>query len=270
VFETILRSTTLTALLLLTGCLAAPPTGADFAEVTLASPPGDQALVVVFRDHADPRGLAARIEIGGAEVMRLPEESFGIALATPGTQTLALRWPRASGTPGWEGTGDLTAGATHYYELTGTAGHGFYFRSQLTPLDSRLAELKMRACCWLNTAQKDSQLVRAGAPPPPQARASAVSLDRLKEGMLQKEVLDLLGVPDEVSSDYTGSGRNPLSFSADTFREYWTYAGSGYVAFSRNEYSNTSRVVQVMPDGKARSKPKERPKPAKKPIPIRP
>jgi hypothetical protein len=269
-FEKFLRWVTPPALLLLSGCLAAPPTGADFAEVTLAPPPADQALIVVFRDHADPRGLAARIEIGGAEVMRLPEESFGLTVVAPGTQTLALRWPPASGTPGWEGTGDWAAGATYYYELTGTAGHGFYFRSQLTPLDSRLAELKMRACCWLNTAQKDSEMLRAGAPPPPTARTGAVPLDGLKEGMLQKEVLDLLGVPDEISSDYTGSGRNPLSFSSDTFREYWTYAGSGYVAFSRNEYSNTSRVVLVMPDGKARSKPKERPKPAKKPTPTRP
>jgi hypothetical protein len=263
-------SATAAAVWLLCGCLAAPPTGADFAEVTLAPPAADQALIVVFRDHADPRGIAARIEIDETEVMRLPEQSFGLTLVAPGTQTLTLRWPPASGTPGWEGPGDFTAGTTYYYELTGTAGHGFYFRSQLTLLDPRLAELKMRACCWLNTEQKDSALVRTGAPPPPTARTRVVSFDGLKEGMLQKEVLDLLGVPDEVSSDYTGSGRNPLSFSADTFREYWTYADSGYVAFSRNEYSNTARVVKVMPDGKASSKPKERPKPAKKPTPTRP
>ena len=269
-FEIFPRAATLAALSLLGGCLAAPPTGADFAEVTLAPPPADQALIVVFRDHADPRGLAARVEIAGAEVMRLPEESFGLALAAPGTQTLALRWPPASGTPGWEGTGEWTAGATYYYELTGTAGHGFYFRSQLTPLDSRLAELKMRACCWLITEQKASAMVRAGATPVPPPRTVRVSLEGLKEGMLQKDVIDLLGIPDEVSSSYTGSGRNPFSFSSDTFREYWTYAGSGYVAFSRNEYSNTSRVVQVVPDGKAKSKPKERPKPAKKPTPTRP
>jgi hypothetical protein len=161
-FEKFLKCATPVALMLLCGCLAAPPTGADFAEVTLAPPPADQALIVVFRDHADPRGIAARIEIGEAEVMRLPEQSFGLALAAPGTQTLRLRWPPASGTPGWEGSGDWTAGATYYYELTGTAGHGFYFRSQLTPLDSRLAELKMRACCWLNTEQKGSEIVRAG------------------------------------------------------------------------------------------------------------
>lgn len=258
------------ALATLAGCIAAPPGGADFAEVTLSSPPPDKALIVIFRNHADPRGLAARIRIDGAEVMRLPEESFGIALSEPGQPVLELVWPPLSGTPGWDGSGDWAAGSTYYYELTGTAGHGFYFRSQLAPLDPRLAELKMRACCWLITEQKDHSLVRARAPPPAAPRAGAVSLEAVKEGMLQKEVLDLVGVPDEVSSDYTGSGKNPFSFSADTFREYWTYAGSGYVAFSHNEYSNTSRVVKAFADGAAASKPKERPKPPKKPTPLRP
>jgi hypothetical protein len=249
---------------LLAGCMAAPPGGADFAEITLAPPPADKALVVVFRNHADPRGLAGRIEIDGAEVMRLPELSFGVALVAPGgSRPLALAWPPISATPGWSGTGDWTAGTTYYYELTGTAGHGFYFRSQLIPTDPRLAELKMRACCWLITEQKDSPLVRAGSPPATPARAATVSFDAVKPGMLQKEVIDLIGVPDEVTSDYTGSGRNPFSFSSDTFREYWIYSGTGYVAFSLNEYSNTSRVVQALVDGTAQAKEKRRPAPPK-------
>jgi len=256
-----LRVIVIAALASLAGCLAAPPGGADFAEVVLTPPPPDKALVVVFRNHADPRKLAARILVDGAEVMRLPEESFGVALVTPGTQKpLALQWPPISGTPGWAGAGDWTAGSTYYYELTGTAGHGFYFRSQLIPTDPRLAELKMRACCWLITEQKDSGLVHPGTPPPAPARSAAVSFDAVKEGMLQKEVIDLIGLPDEVTSDYTGKGRNPFSFSSDTFREYWIYSGTGYVAFSLNEYSNTSRVVQALPDGTAKAKEKVRPR----------
>lgn len=257
-------------LTLLAGCMAAPPGGADFAEVMLATPPADKALVVVFRNHADPRGLAARIHVEGTEVMRLPEESFGLAVVTPGAQQpLALVWPPISGTPGWTGTGDWAAGSTYYYELTGTAGHGFYFRSQLIPTDPRLAALKMQACCWLITAQKDHELVRAGTPASPAPRTVAVSFDAVKEGMLQKEVIDLIGLPDEVTSDYTGSGRNPFSFSTDTFREYWIYSGTGYVAFSLNEYTNTSRVVKALVDGQAKAKPKVRPAPPK-PTPRRP
>lgn len=266
----ILAAAASAALSTLAGCIAAPPGGADFAEVTLSTPPSGKALIVVFRNHADPRGLAARIEIDGIEVMRLPEESFGIAVTEPGQPLLELVWPPLSGTPGWDGTGDWVAGSTNYYELTGTAGHGFYFRSQLTLLDPRLAELKMRACCWLITEQIDHSLVRPGSAPPVAPRTHPVSLDAVREGMLQKEVIDLVGLPDEISSDYTGSGKNPLSFSSDTFREYWTYAGSGYVAFTHNEYSNTSRVVKAFADGAAVSKPKERPKPPKKPTPIRP
>jgi hypothetical protein len=262
-------SAVLLATIALSGCIAAPPGGADFAEVVLAAPPSDKALVVVFRNHADPTGLAARILIDGSEMMRLPEESFGLAVVDPGQPTLELVWPPLSGTPGWDGTGDWAAGATYYYELTGTAGHGFYFRSQLIPTDPRLATLKMQACCWLITAQKDHELVRAGAPPAPPPRAGAVSFEGVKEGMLQKEVIDALGLPDEVSSDYTGSGRNPFSFSADTFREYWVYSGTGYIAFSLNQYTNTSRVVQALADGSAKSKPKERPAPPTKATPIR-
>jgi hypothetical protein len=245
--------------------VGAAPGGADFAEITLAPPPAGKALVVVFRNHADPRGLQARIKIGGAEVMRLPEEGFGLAVVDPGQPTLELAWPPISGTPGWAGSGDWTAGATYYYELTGTAGHGFNFRSQLTLLDPRLAALKMRACCWLITAQKSHELVIAGAPPPAPQRTQPVSFDGVKAGMLEKDVIDLIGLPDEVSSDYTGSGKNPFSFSADTFREYWKYEGAGYVAFSRNEYTNTARVVSAAADLTAKIKPKERQKPPRKP-----
>jgi hypothetical protein len=259
-------------LALLGGCIAAPPAGPDYSEVTLGAPPAGKALLVVFRNHAMPSGLAARINVGGVEVMRLAELSFGMAVVDPGSPELHLQWPPASGTPGWKGTGDWAAGSTYFYELTGTAGHGFYFRSQLIPTDARLADVKMRACCFLNTAEADATLLRAEASPAPAARSGTVSFDAIKEGMLQKEVIDLLGVPDEVSSDFTGARKNPFSFSADTFREFWTYDGTGYIAFSLNEYSNTSRVVQIATDGEAKSKAKKRPGsgPKKKPTPSRP
>jgi hypothetical protein len=259
-------------LAVLGGCMAAPPAGPDYSEVTLASPPAGKALVVVFRNHAMPSKLAARIHVDGVEVMRLSELSFGLTVVDPGTRPLRLQWPPASGTPGWEGASDFAADTTYFYELTGTAGHGFYFRSQLIPTDPRLADLKMRACCFLNSAEADATLLRAVAPPEPPARTGTVSFDAIMEGMLQKEVIDLIGVPDEVSSDITGHGKNPFSFSADTFREFWTYDGTGYIAFSLNEYTNTSRVVQTAKDGEAKSKPKKRPAsgPEKKVTPSRP
>jgi hypothetical protein len=246
------------------GCIAAPPAGPDYAAVTLGAPPPGKALLVVFRNHAMPTGLAARINVDGVESMRLSQQSFGVAVVDPGSPELQLQWPPASATPGWKGTGDWAADSTYFYELTGTAGHGFYFRSQLIPTDPRLADLKMRACCFLNSAEAEATLVRAVASPEPTPRAGAVSFDGIKEGMLQKEVIDLIGVPDEVSSDITGKGKNPFSFAADTFREYWTYDGTGYVAFSLNQYSNTSRVVQTAKDGQAKSKPKKRPGSGKK------
>jgi hypothetical protein len=240
------KSAILVASLTLAGCLAAPPKGPAFETVTVAPAPADKALLVVFRAHAEPTGLAARILVGKDEVMRLPEEAFGVAVVEPGDHPLALQWPPASATPGWEGTGSWVAGRTYYYELTGTAGRGFYFRSQLGETDARLADVKMRACCRLNTEQMGSAAVLAT---PPLALAPAahrdISFASIKAGMLPKEVIDLLGPPDAVSSKYTGTGKNPFSFSADTFREYWTYAGVGFVAFSHNDYTNTPRVVET-------------------------
>lgn len=254
------------AMFALAGCLAAPPKGPEYSDVTLAPAPADKALLVVFRAHAEPTGLAARIYVGEDEVMRLPQQAFGIAVVDPGDHPLALEWPPASGTPGWEGNGSWIVGNTYYYELTGTAGQGFYFRSQLGETDARLADVKMRACCQLNTEQMGNAAVLATPPPAPDTPLKRdVSLAIIKPGMLPKEVLDLLGAPDAVSSKSTGAGKNPFSFSADTFREYWEYAGVGYVAFSLNNYNNTSRVVETAPGDAPKRK-----EPAKKSTQRRP
>ena len=95
----------LVAMVALTGCLAAPPKGPEYSDVTLAPAPAGKALVVVFRAHAEPTGLAARIFVGEDEVMRLPQQSFGVAVVDPGDHPLALQWPPASGTPGMRGSG---------------------------------------------------------------------------------------------------------------------------------------------------------------------
>jgi len=198
-------------------------------------------------------------------VMRLPQQAFGVAVVEPGDHPLALEWPPASGTPGWEGNGSWVAGQTYYYELTGTAGRGFYFRSQLGETDARLADVKMRACCRLNTDQMGDAAVLATPPPAPVPGAPRdISFAAIKAGMLPKEVIDLIGPPDSVSSKYTGAGKNPFSFSADTFREYWAYAGVGFVAFSHNNYNNTPRVVETAAGDAPRPK-----TPAKKSTPRR-
>jgi hypothetical protein len=249
------------AIFMLAGCLAAPPKGPQFAEITLATAPADKVRLVVFRAHAEPTGLAARILVGTDEVMRLPQQAFGVAVVEPGDHPFALQWPPASATPGWQGNGNWTAGNTYYYELTGTAGRGFHFRSQLGETDARLAEVKMNACCRLVTEQMGGAAVLATPPPAVSPQKRDVPLAAIKAGMLPKEVLDLLGAPDAVSPKYTGAGKNPFSFSADTFREYWEYAGVGYVAFSQNNYNNTARVVETAEGDAPKRKPSAR-KPA--------
>ena len=247
-------ATLLLAATTLAGCLAAPPKGPEYDTITLAPPPADKAMLVVFRSYAEPTGLAASIFVDDLEVMKLPQESFGIALVSPGEHPFAMEWPRASATPGWDGkTAQWEAGRTYFYELTGTAGRGFYFRSQVAEIDPRLADIKMRECCKLNTDQMGNAAVLGTPPPAPAAPAARdISFGGIKAGMLQKEVIDLIGVPDSVASKTTAKGKNPLGFSPDTLREYWGYAGVGYVVFTHNNYNNTSRVVETTADATAK------------------
>lgn len=239
----------LCAVLSLAGCAAAP-TGPRFGEMALPQPPTDKAMLVVFRDYAEPTGLAAKIDIDGTQVFELSQTAFAYTTVNPGKHLIALRWPAASGTPGWKGDGEWQAAQTYYYQLRGSAGNGFYFKSSLDAADPALAHATMKSCCRLITGQKESAVLVASQP----AKAGVkrdVSFSGIKEGMATEEVLAGIGAPDHVSSESTGKRAIPFYFGSDTRHVSWSYSGVGFVVFSRNAYTGELKVVETKLDAKA-------------------
>jgi hypothetical protein len=233
----------------LAGCAAAP-TGPKFGEMVLPQPPQDKAMMVVYRDYAEPSALAAKIDVDGTQVFELPQKAFAHAIVEPGKHALALRWPAASGTPGWKDDAEWQPGKTYYYQLRGTAGHGWYFKSGLDVTDERLAQAQMNDCCRLITEQKSTATL-ATSPREPSSAKRVINLANVKPEMLTEEVIAAIGAPDHVSSESTGKRAIPFYFGSDTRRVSWSYAGVGYVVFSRNEYTGTLRVVETKADANA-------------------
>jgi len=232
----------------LAGCASAP-TGPKFADMALPQPPANKAVIVVFRDFAAPAALAAKIDVDGTQVFEVPQKAFAYTTVDPGRHELVLRWPAASGTPGWKGEADWQPAQTYYYQLTGSSGHGFYFKSSLDGADPALARATMKSCCRLITAQKASAVLATSSPD--QVTHRNVSLAAVKKEMLKEDVIAAIGAPDHVSDDSTGKRAIPFYFGSDTRRVSWSYTGVGFVVFSKNEYTGMLRVVETKADAKA-------------------
>jgi hypothetical protein len=244
-----LQQLVLCGVLGLAGCAAAP-TGPRLAEMALPQASGEHSLLVVYREHAEPLALAAKIDVDGTQILELPQKSFAYALIAPGPHTLALRWPAASGTPGWSGAAEWQSGHTYYYQLRGTAGHGFHFESSLDATDERLARATMTDCCRLITALKATATLATNQQTEP-APHRTIDFAKLKPGMVADEVIASIGAPDHVSSNETGKRFLPFYFGSDTRHVSWSYTGAGFVVFSRNEYTGVLRVVETKADTQA-------------------
>lgn len=230
----------------LAGCASAP-TGPKFAEMVLPQPPQDKVMLVIYREYAEPTALAAKIDVDAAQVLELPQKSFAHAIVDPGKHTFAVRWPAASGTPGWQGETEWQPGQTYYYQLRGSAGHGFYFKSSLDVADERLARVTMSDCCRLITALKSAATLATSRQEKPVAQRT-INFANIKQEMLADEVIAAIGAPDHVSSESTGKTAIPFYFGSDTRRVSWSYAGAGFVVFSRNAYTGVLRVVETKED----------------------
>lgn len=235
--------------LALAGCASAP-TGPSFGEMVLPQPPQDKAVMVVYREFAAPTGLAAKIDLDGTQIFSIPQKGFAHAVVDAGKHKLAIRWPAASGTPGWEGDAEWQPGQTYYYELRGSSGHGWYFQSSLEPADAGLARATLKGCCRLITEMK-SDATLATTQPMEAAPKRSINLANIKPEMLDSEVIAAIGSPDNVSGKSTGKMAIPFYFGSDTRRVSWSYTGVGFVVFSRNEYNGELRVVETKEDASA-------------------
>jgi hypothetical protein len=243
------RSIAFCGVLALTGCAAAP-TGPKLGEMVLPPPPQNKAMLIVYRDYAEPTALAAKIDIDGTQILSIPQKAFAYAAVEPGKHALAIRWPAASGTPGWESQAEWLADHTYFYQLRGSSAHGFFFKSSLDPVDGSLAHATMNDCCRLITQQKATATLATNTPEK-QATQRDIKLSNVKEGMAPDDVIAGIGAPDHVSNASTGKIAIPFYFGSDTRRVSWSYTGVGFVVFSRNEYTGTLRVVETKEDLKA-------------------
>jgi hypothetical protein len=236
-------------LIALTGCAAAP-TGPRLTEMVLPQPPQDKAMLVVYRDYAEPTALAAKIDVDATQIFEVPQHGFAHSMVDAGKHALAIRWPAASLTPGWQGEAEWLPGQTYYYQLRGSSGHGFYFKSSLDPVDARLAHATMNDCCRLITPQKSAAALATNKPET-QIGKRAIDFAKVKQEMLAEEVVAAIGAPDHVSSEGTGKRAIPFYFGSDTRRVSWSYTGAGFVVFSRNDYTGVLRVVETKEDANA-------------------
>lgn len=73
-------------------------------------------------------------------------------------------------------------------------------------------------------------------------------LSRIKSGMTEVQVRKILGEPDNSNSYMTGKAWIPFYFGGDTHRVDWIYNGTGRVVFSRNQWSGSVTVVDLVHD----------------------
>ena len=241
----------LLTLFVLTAC-GTIPGGPQFSEISVPVPSAEKALIIVYRDYAEPTALDATLLIGGKEVFALSQKSFAFAEIEPGDHTLEIKWPAVSMTPGWQGNDVFEVDKTYYYQLVGSSGGGFFFKSKLSAQSEQLASASLFLCCRLITKLKNQVTLatKVSANKNPKGDFTGV-FEKLKVGMSPEDVIQLAGKPDRMNLESTGKNLIPFYFGTDTLRSYWSYTGVGFVVFTRNEYTGSLKLLETKHDTKA-------------------
>jgi hypothetical protein len=104
--------------LVFAGC-ATVAEGPSGSEARIAEPNEGQALVYVFRSHAEPLAWGASVFINDRKVATLRQRTFTSVYVTPGPQTVKAKWPMLSGQLDAVLTFDAVERQTYYVELVG-------------------------------------------------------------------------------------------------------------------------------------------------------
>ena len=75
---------------------------------------------------------------------------------------------------------------------------------------------------------------------------SSSPLAKIEMGMNDTDVRRILGEPTRANAYMTGKAFIPFYFGPDTARTDWMYSGVGRVVFSRNTYSGSLKVINVI------------------------
>ncbi len=241
----------LLTLFVLTAC-GTIPEGPQFSQISVPVPSAEKALIIVYRDYAEPTGLDATVFVGNKELFALPQKSFAFASIEPGDHALEIKWPAVSMTPGWQGNDVFEANKTYYFQLVGSSGSGFFFQSKLSAQSEQLASSSLFSCCRLITKLKDQVTLAAGINKDKNSKNDFTGVfEKLKVGMSPEEVIKLAGKPDRMNLESTGKSLIPFYFGADTMRSYWSYTGVGFVVFTRNEYTGSLKLLEAKRDTNA-------------------
>ena len=73
-------------------------------------------------------------------------------------------------------------------------------------------------------------------------------LNQIEIGMTEIEVRKLMGEPDASRSYMTGKAFIPFYFGGDVMRMDWVYANQGRVIFTRNRWSGSTSVIDMLYD----------------------
>ena len=94
--------------------------------------------------------------------------------------------------------------------------------------------------CASSSGGSEAQAKQWTAPP------AGSPLAKVKSGMNDAQVRNLLGNPTNANAYMTGKAWIPFYYGPDTHRSDWMYEGVGRVVFSRNRYSGGLKVVRVI------------------------
>lgn len=76
--------------------------------------------------------------------------------------------------------------------------------------------------------------------------ATSGDFSRIRVGMSDTEVREILANPDDENVGLSGRAFNPFYWGPNQQRATWTYKGKGRIVFDRNMYNGRLRVVRVI------------------------
>jgi hypothetical protein len=103
----------------LVGCAAGPTSTTQVAAPT--APPAGKALVVVYRQYAEPTAWSTTVLANSKEVASLGQKTFTWLAVAPGALQLKASWPLLSSQRDSTIDLDLVSGRVYYVEVTGVS-----------------------------------------------------------------------------------------------------------------------------------------------------
>jgi len=110
----------------------------------------DQAVLYIYRRHAEPTAWSAYLEVDGKEAASLAQKGFTWVYVKPGKHNFKYAWPVLAGMPAVKFEMDFEAGKTYAFEMHGRvslSGRTFTSTNKIQPTRADVAIANMAGCC---------------------------------------------------------------------------------------------------------------------------